>query len=94
MVNINGGNILLDVDYILKKAGVGPNKVVADLGCGTSGHFVFPFVKTLKLFPDCSDIFPEGSPLSLPRRTKDVLHQVPNTKHGGFVCVSITTFPQ
>ncbi|HAM88194.1 MAG: putative SAM-dependent methyltransferase [Candidatus Falkowbacteria bacterium GW2011_GWC2_38_22] len=47
MVNINGGNILLDVDYILKKAGVGPNKVVADLGCGTSGHFVFPLSKAV-----------------------------------------------
>lgn len=47
MVNINGGNILLDVNYILEKAQVGPNKVIADLGCGTSGHFVFPLSRVV-----------------------------------------------
>lgn len=42
MLNLSGGNILLDVNYILEKAQIGPHKVVADLGCGTNGHFVFP----------------------------------------------------
>ena len=33
---------LLNVDIILRKAGVGEKMVVADLGCGAAGHFVFP----------------------------------------------------
>lgn len=32
---------LLDVDLILDKANIGDQMKVADLGCGTSGHFVF-----------------------------------------------------
>lgn len=39
---ITGGNALLDVNYILSKAQVGEKTRVADLGCGSSGHFVFP----------------------------------------------------
>lgn len=42
MFTKTGGNALLDVNFILSKAEVGPNKKVADLGCGTSGHFIFP----------------------------------------------------
>ena len=37
-----GGSVLLDVNLILKKAGIGDKMVVANLGCGASGHFVFP----------------------------------------------------
>lgn len=37
-----GGNALLDVNVILDKAQVGDKTKIADLGCGTSGHFVFP----------------------------------------------------
>jgi ubiquinone/menaquinone biosynthesis C-methylase UbiE len=42
MLRITGGNVLLDVNVILSKAGVGEKMKVADLGCGASGHFVFP----------------------------------------------------
>lgn len=33
---------MLDVNFILSKAKVGEKTKVADLGCGASGHFVFP----------------------------------------------------
>jgi ubiquinone/menaquinone biosynthesis C-methylase UbiE len=39
---ITGGNALLDVNLILGKAQIGDKIKVADLGCGASGHFVFP----------------------------------------------------
>jgi ubiquinone/menaquinone biosynthesis C-methylase UbiE len=42
MYSITGGNILLDVKLILGKIHVHENMKVADLGCGSSGHFVFP----------------------------------------------------
>ena len=42
MQNITGGNVLLDVDFILKKAQIRDGMKVADLGCGISGHFIFP----------------------------------------------------
>lgn len=42
MNKITGGSALLDVQFILGKAGVGDRMKVADLGCGASGHFVFP----------------------------------------------------
>ena len=41
-MNFTGGTKLLDVNLILTKAEVGQRMKVADLGCGTSGHFVFP----------------------------------------------------
>jgi ubiquinone/menaquinone biosynthesis C-methylase UbiE len=44
-MDITGGNALLDVNFILNKAQVGENAKVADLGCGASGHFVFPASK-------------------------------------------------
>lgn len=47
MTNIAGGNILLDADIILSKARIGENMKVADLGCGSTGHFVFPAAKIL-----------------------------------------------
>ena len=42
MYKITGGNILLDVNLILTKAGIEEGMKIADLGCGTNGHFVFP----------------------------------------------------
>ena len=37
-----GGNILLNVKLIVKKAHIGERMKVGDLGCGGSGYFVFP----------------------------------------------------
>lgn len=37
-----GEKKLLDVEKILHKAGVGEKMRIADLGCGSAGHFVFP----------------------------------------------------
>lgn len=42
MYRISGGNKLIDVDLILEKAGLKEGMNIADLGCGTTGHFVFP----------------------------------------------------
>ena len=42
MYRLTGGNSLLDVSLILTKAGLKEKMKVADLGCGTTGHFVFP----------------------------------------------------
>lgn len=42
MLKRTGGNALLDVNFILEKAKVKEKMKVADLGCGASGHFVFP----------------------------------------------------
>ena len=44
-MNITGGNALLDVNFILDKVKVGEKTIVADLGSGSSGHFVFPTAK-------------------------------------------------
>ena len=41
MENLSTGNKLIDVDLILKEAHVEEKKIVADLGCGASGFFVF-----------------------------------------------------
>jgi ubiquinone/menaquinone biosynthesis C-methylase UbiE len=40
-----GGSSLLDVNFIMTKARIKERMRVADLGCGTSGHFVFPAAK-------------------------------------------------
>ena len=45
MFKPTGGNALLDVNFILSKAQINENMKVADLGCGASGHFVFPAAK-------------------------------------------------
>lgn len=42
MYNITGGDKLLDVKIILSKARIGEGMKVADMGCGSTGHFVFP----------------------------------------------------
>lgn len=45
MVKQTGGNALLDVNFVLKKAEIKARAKVADLGCGSTGHFVFPASK-------------------------------------------------
>jgi ubiquinone/menaquinone biosynthesis C-methylase UbiE len=45
MIETISGNTLLDVNLILHKAGIGDRRKVAHLGCGSSGHFVFPSAK-------------------------------------------------
>lgn len=40
-----GGNSLLDVNFIMAKAKIADRMKVADFGCGSSGHFVFPAAK-------------------------------------------------
>lgn len=47
MENIIGGNTLLDINLILKKANIKENITVADLGCGSVGYFVFPLSKII-----------------------------------------------
>jgi len=42
MPGLIGGNILIDANSLLAKVGVAEKMKVADLGCGSSGHFVFP----------------------------------------------------
>ncbi len=42
MFKSTGGNVLLDVNFILDKAQISKDMRVADLGCGASGHFIFP----------------------------------------------------
>jgi ubiquinone/menaquinone biosynthesis C-methylase UbiE len=45
MLKTKGGNALLDAGFVLGKARVAESLKVADLGCGASGHFVFPAAK-------------------------------------------------
>lgn len=45
MVSPIGGNVLIDAGLILNKAQVEEKMKVADLGCGSSGHFVFPVAR-------------------------------------------------
>lgn len=47
MYSITGGNILLDINLILNKIHFQENMKIADLGCGSSGHFVFPVANKL-----------------------------------------------
>ena len=37
-----GGNALIDINLLLDKIGLEEKMKVADLGCGSSGYFVFP----------------------------------------------------
>ena len=41
-IRIHGGNELIDAKKLLTRAGIKQGNTVADLGCGTNGHFVFP----------------------------------------------------
>lgn len=45
MLEITGGNKLIDSVFVLEKAGIREKMQVADLGCGTVGHYVFPAAK-------------------------------------------------
>lgn len=47
MNRITGGNALIDPQLIIEKAGIGDAMHVADLGCGATGHFVFPVAKAI-----------------------------------------------
>ncbi len=47
MFNPSGGSALLDINFILSKIKVSENMKVADLGCGASGHFVFPLARMI-----------------------------------------------
>lgn len=41
-IQLRGGKELIDPIKILERGGVKQGSIVADLGCGTAGHFVFP----------------------------------------------------
>lgn len=41
-IHFHGGNELIDAQKLLTRAGIKQGDTVADLGCGASGHFVFP----------------------------------------------------
>lgn len=45
MSKVTGGSSLLDADLIVAKAQIKERMKVADFGCGSSGHFVFPAAK-------------------------------------------------
>ncbi len=42
MTNPKKANSLLDISSVLTQAGLGKGMKVADMGCGATGHFVFP----------------------------------------------------
>lgn len=41
-MSVIGGTTLLDTNYLLEQAQISEKMKVASLGCGASGHFVFP----------------------------------------------------
>jgi ubiquinone/menaquinone biosynthesis C-methylase UbiE len=45
MPGSTGGNTLIDVNLLFERAKIEEKMKVADLGCGSSGHFVFPGAK-------------------------------------------------
>jgi ubiquinone/menaquinone biosynthesis C-methylase UbiE len=45
MLKVTGGNILIDANLIFQKAQITEGMKIAGLGCGTTGHFVFPVAK-------------------------------------------------
>lgn len=45
MIKTTGGSAILDSGEILKKIGLKEKMKVADFGCGSYGHFVFPAAK-------------------------------------------------
>jgi len=47
MFGLTGGNTLIDVNLLFSKAQIGEKMKVADLGCGSSGHFVFAGAKII-----------------------------------------------
>lgn len=47
MAGLTGGNTLIDVNLLFSKSQIEEKMKVADLGCGSSGHFVFPCAKII-----------------------------------------------
>ncbi len=47
MAGAVGGNALIDVNFVLDKIQVGDTMKLADFGCGSSGHFVFPIADAI-----------------------------------------------
>jgi len=47
MNKVSGGNVLIDPQTIIEKCEIGDRMRVADLGCGGSGHFVFPIANVI-----------------------------------------------
>ncbi len=47
MLRITGGNALIDAATIINRAKIVENMKVADLGCGATGHFVFPIARLI-----------------------------------------------
>jgi ubiquinone/menaquinone biosynthesis C-methylase UbiE len=47
MSNLFSTSLLIDANYIVKKAMIAEAMSVADLGCGASGHFVFPTARAV-----------------------------------------------
>ena len=41
-IQLRGGNQLIDAIKVLQAGNIKQGETVADLGCGTTGHFVFP----------------------------------------------------
>lgn len=42
IIETSGGSKLLDPNFLLQRVGIREKMIVADLGCGAVGHFVFP----------------------------------------------------
>ena len=42
MTRVTGGNALIDPQIVVQKAQISERMSVGDLGCGRTGHFVFP----------------------------------------------------
>lgn len=47
IIETSGGSKLLDPNFLLQKLGVRQKMIVADLGCGAVGHFVFPTARAV-----------------------------------------------
>jgi len=47
MNRATGGNVLIDPQTIIEKGEIGDRVRVADLGCGGSGHFIFPIANVI-----------------------------------------------
>jgi len=47
MSNITGGSALLDIKLILNQLEITEKNKIADLGCGSSGHFIIPIARLI-----------------------------------------------
>lgn len=50
MEHVHSGNQMIDPQLLFEKAGLQPGMHVADLGCGQTGHIIFPASKILGEF--------------------------------------------